>query len=57
MKILMQVLFQILGEEKQINPFMRVTEASVQQHAKTSDPVATMAAIRTEKDNWKPPKL
>ncbi|XP_071516616.1 hydroxyacylglutathione hydrolase, mitochondrial isoform X1 [Panulirus ornatus] len=46
-----------IGEEKQINPFMRVAEASVQQHAKTSDPVATMAAIRTEKDNWKPPKL
>lgn len=46
-----------IGEEKQINPFMRVAEASVQQHANTSDPVATMAAIRAEKDNWKPPKL
>lgn len=46
-----------IGEEKQINPFMRVTEAPVQKHAGTSEPVATMAAIRLEKDNFKPPKL
>lgn len=46
-----------IGEEKQINPFMRVTEAPVQEHAGTTEAVATMAAIRCEKDNWKPPKL
>ncbi|XP_068243143.1 hydroxyacylglutathione hydrolase, mitochondrial isoform X1 [Palaemon carinicauda] len=46
-----------IGEEKRINPFMRVTEAPVQQHAGTTEPVATMAAIRAEKDNWKPNKV
>ncbi|XP_063846291.1 hydroxyacylglutathione hydrolase, mitochondrial-like isoform X2 [Scylla paramamosain] len=45
-----------IGEEKQINPFMRVGEASVQEHVKTSDPVETMTAVRAEKDNWRPPK-
>ncbi|KAK4318225.1 hypothetical protein Pmani_010762 [Petrolisthes manimaculis] len=46
-----------IGEEKKINPFMRVCEASVQQHTGTSEAVETMAAVRTEKDNWKAPKL
>lgn len=43
-----------IGEEKLINPFMRVTQATVQQHAgKIGDEVATMAAIRKEKDSFK----
>lgn len=49
-------LFQIpstIGEEKKINPFMRVNEPSVQSHAGLSDGVATMAQIRKEKDTFK----
>jgi len=42
-----------IGEEKQINPFMRVNEAPVQAHAGKTDAVETMAAIRGEKDNFK----
>lgn len=40
-------------EEKQYNPFMRVTEESVMEHAKKSNPVETMRTIRLEKDNFK----
>lgn len=42
-----------IGEEKLINPFMRVQQSSVQQHAGTNDGIATMAAIRKEKDSFK----
>ena len=42
-----------IGEEKSYNPFMRVEEASVQEHTKTSDGIAAMAALRTEKDGFK----
>lgn len=42
-----------IGEEKKINPFMRVNEAGVQKHANSSDGVATMAFIRKEKDSFK----
>jgi hydroxyacylglutathione hydrolase len=42
-----------IGEEKKINPFMRVNEAAVQRHAGTSEGIATMAAIRKEKDTFK----
>lgn len=42
-----------IGEEKKINPFMRVNEPSVQKHTKTSDGIATMAFIRKEKDSFK----
>lgn len=42
-----------IGEEKRINPFMRVLQTSVQHHAGTSDGIATMAAIRKEKDSFK----
>lgn len=42
-----------IGEEKLINPFMRVLQESVQRHAGTSDGIATMAAIRKEKDSFK----
>lgn len=44
-----------IQEEKNINPFMRVSEASVQKHTGTSDPVETMAALRGEKDEFKAP--
>ncbi|KAB7507886.1 Hydroxyacylglutathione hydrolase, mitochondrial [Armadillidium nasatum] len=44
-----------IGEEKQINPFMRVNEPTVQQHTKTEGAVETMAALRAEKDKFKPP--
>jgi len=44
-----------MQEEKDINPFMRVCEASVQAHTDTSDPVETMASLRLEKDSFKPP--
>ncbi|CAB3370917.1 Hypothetical predicted protein [Cloeon dipterum] len=42
-----------IGEEKKINPFMRVNVASVQQHAEQADEISTMGAIRIEKDNFK----
>ncbi|KAI8512311.1 hypothetical protein Bbelb_089500 [Branchiostoma belcheri] len=42
-----------IGEELKFNPFMRVKESPVQQHAGTTDPIATMGFIRTEKDNFK----
>ncbi|KAG8224909.1 hypothetical protein J437_LFUL006267 [Ladona fulva] len=42
-----------IGEEKLINPFMRVHEPAVQQHAGQSDPIATMGFIRTEKDTFR----
>ncbi|XP_027222325.2 hydroxyacylglutathione hydrolase, mitochondrial isoform X3 [Penaeus vannamei] len=45
-----------IGEEKQLNPFMRVNESPVQKHAGTSEGIETMAAVRREKDNWKAPK-
>lgn len=44
-----------IQEEKNINPFMRVSSASVQAHTGTSDPVETMAALRGEKDSFKAP--
>ncbi|XP_067938092.1 hydroxyacylglutathione hydrolase, mitochondrial-like isoform X2 [Watersipora subatra] len=43
-----------IDEEMKINPFMRVKVKAVQDHVKKSDPVETMGALRTEKDNWKP---
>ncbi|XP_075686698.1 hydroxyacylglutathione hydrolase, mitochondrial isoform X2 [Rhinoderma darwinii] len=42
-----------LAEEFTFNPFMRVREKSVQQHAGKDNPISTMAAIRKEKDNFK----
>lgn len=42
-----------IDEERQINPFMRVNEPSVQEHAKESEGIATMKAIRKEKDTFK----
>lgn len=48
--------FQIpstIGEEKKINPFMRVNESVVQSHAGLSEGIGTMAYIRKEKDTFK----
>lgn len=42
-----------IDEERQINPFMRVNEPSVQEHAKETEGIATMKAIRKEKDTFK----
>lgn len=42
-----------IGDEKKVNPFMRVNEPSVQAHAGKSDGISTMFAIRKEKDNFK----
>ncbi|KAM8961876.1 hydroxyacylglutathione hydrolase, mitochondrial-like [Pelodytes ibericus] len=42
-----------IAEEHAFNPFMRVREKSVQQHAGKDDPISTMAAIRKEKDSFK----
>ncbi|KAJ8957416.1 hypothetical protein NQ318_004896 [Aromia moschata] len=42
-----------IGEEKKINPFMRVMMGTVQSHTNCSDPIATMQSIRREKDNFK----
>ncbi|KAJ7305698.1 hypothetical protein JRQ81_010064 [Phrynocephalus forsythii] len=45
-----------IGEEFTYNPFMRVREPTVQQHARESDPIRTMGALRKEKDSFKVPK-
>lgn len=42
-----------IGEEMQYNPFMRVREASVQNHAGKSDPVEVMGILRNEKNNFR----
>lgn len=43
-----------IGEEKQINPFMRVAEPEVQKFAGSSaDPVETMRLVRLSKDSFK----
>nr|XP_014348240.1 PREDICTED: hydroxyacylglutathione hydrolase, mitochondrial isoform X2 [Latimeria chalumnae]XP_014348241.1 PREDICTED: hydroxyacylglutathione hydrolase, mitochondrial isoform X2 [Latimeria chalumnae] len=45
-----------IAEEFTYNPFMRVREKSVQEHTGKTDPVATMGAIRKEKDGFRVPK-
>lgn len=42
-----------IREERQTNPFMRVEEKSVMDHAKQTDPIQTMAYLRREKDRFK----
>lgn len=42
-----------LAEEKQINPFMRVHEKTVQDHSGKTDGVEVMGIIRKEKDSFK----
>lgn len=43
----------LIRDEKLINPFMRVHEKSVQNHAGETDPIRTMGALRKEKDTFK----
>ncbi|XP_033630152.1 hydroxyacylglutathione hydrolase, mitochondrial-like [Asterias rubens] len=43
-----------IGDEKKINPFMRVGEVSVQKYTGTSDAITTMEKLRKDKDNFKP---
>ncbi|XP_064406373.1 hydroxyacylglutathione hydrolase, mitochondrial-like [Halichondria panicea] len=43
-----------IGQELSFNPFMRVSEASVQNHCKTTDPISTMKFLREEKNGFKP---
>uniref|UniRef100_A0A8C3VFG1 Hydroxyacylglutathione hydrolase, mitochondrial n=1 Tax=Catharus ustulatus TaxID=91951 RepID=A0A8C3VFG1_CATUS len=45
-----------IAEEFTYNPFMRVREKSVQEHAGETDPVRTMGALRKEKDNFRVPR-
>lgn len=42
-----------IGEEKLINPFMRVAQASVQKFTgSSSDPIETMRLVRLRKDSF-----
>ncbi|XP_031669976.1 hydroxyacylglutathione hydrolase, mitochondrial isoform X1 [Oncorhynchus kisutch] len=45
-----------VAEEFKFNPFMRVKEKSVQEHAGQNDPVETMRSLRKEKDGFRVPK-
>ncbi|CAM5142691.1 unnamed protein product [Eretmochelys imbricata] len=45
-----------LQEEFHYNPFLRVSEESVQKFTGKTDPVDVLRALRTEKDNFKKPK-
>ncbi|KAK7500779.1 hypothetical protein BaRGS_00008023 [Batillaria attramentaria] len=42
-----------IAEELLYNPFMRVREKTVQEHAGKSDPVEVMGILRTEKNNFR----
>lgn len=42
-----------IGEEKEINPFMRVHTKPLQWRADSEDPIKTMGYIRSEKDNFR----
>lgn len=42
-----------IGEEKKINPFMRVCTPEVQSFAKSTDPIEAMTVIRKIKDSFK----
>ncbi|XP_065659211.1 hydroxyacylglutathione hydrolase, mitochondrial isoform X2 [Hydra vulgaris] len=43
-----------LGEEKLFNPFMRTNQPVIQQHVHASNIIEVMAALRKDKDSWKP---
>ncbi|NXG68581.1 HAGHL protein, partial [Baryphthengus martii] len=45
-----------LQEEFLYNPFLRVTEESLQKFTGKTDPVEVLRTLRTEKDNFKKPK-
>jgi hydroxyacylglutathione hydrolase len=42
-----------VAEELSFNPFMRVTERSIQDAVRTTDPVEAMAALRQLKNDFK----
>lgn len=42
-----------IGEEKQFNPFMRVSEQAVKDHTMQCDPIEVMRSLRAEKDCFK----
>lgn len=46
-----------IGDEKKFNPFMRVGEPTIQKHVQSEDVRNVMGALRTEKDNFKPPAI
>eukprot|EP00794_Sanderia_malayensis_P009352 gene9350-10337_t len=43
-----------IEEEFKCNPFMRVNDADIQRHTKTTNPISAMASLRKEKDNFRP---
>ncbi|GMS84733.1 hypothetical protein PENTCL1PPCAC_6908 [Pristionchus entomophagus] len=43
-----------IGEEKMINPFMRVDKESIQKFVGSTDPVTVMINLREEKNNFRP---
>uniref|UniRef100_A0A8C7BKD8 Hydroxyacylglutathione hydrolase, mitochondrial n=1 Tax=Neovison vison TaxID=452646 RepID=A0A8C7BKD8_NEOVI len=45
-----------IAEDFTYNPFMRVREKTVQQHAGETEPVTTLRAILQEKDHFKVPR-
>lgn len=42
-----------IGEEKLINPFMRVCEQASKDYTQKCDPIEVMACLRTSKDAFK----
>lgn len=47
-----------IGQEFNFNPFMRVDNITVQEHArKVADPISTMAFLREEKNSFKAPQV
>lgn len=46
-------IYDISGDEKIFNPFMRVHDASLQNFAKSEDPIETMGYLRQQKDVFK----
>ena len=49
-------LLIILGDEKQINPFMRVNQPGVQKLSQKDNDVDVMTFVRSLKDDFKPKK-
>ena len=52
----LNLLLSIAGEEKQLNPFMRVNQPSLRALSGKDSDVETMTFVRTMKDNFKAPK-
>ena len=49
-------LFDISGEEKEINPFMRVSQPDVRKLSEKDNDIDAMTFVRALKDNFKAPK-